>query len=157
MLKKILFIMLLNFAFLGCFSQDSVELGKKAPEISAKMLNGDKAVLPSDKIAVLVFFENSCPACVKELPLLNELVREQSANLSVVAINSVDEMPILQVIKDKYALYDIILARDDLNLSWQRYGILALPTSFVIKDGVILGRFVGDKWDELHSLLVSLF
>ena len=97
MLKKFNLISIFILLFLvfsnGCFSNSSGgKVGEKAPKISAKKLNEEKLTLEKDKITVLVFFENGCAACIKELPLLDEFAYEQRDKLQVIAINSVDEL-----------------------------------------------------------------
>lgn len=159
MLKKFVPLMLVSvyLLFNGCFSQNSGEVGKKAPQIEAKNLAGEKVSFDESKVVVLVFFEKGCAACIKELPLLDEFAYEQKDKLVVIAINSVDELPSIVVLKEQYALYNIILAKDDLDISWQRYGIFALPTTIIIKDGIVVERITGDKgWDNLRSKLLPL-
>lgn len=145
------------FALNGCFSSTSGEVGTKAPQISAKNLNGEKVSVDEGKVVVLVFFEKGCVACLQELPLLDEFAYEQGNKIQVIGINSVDEMPSIVVLREQYKLYNIVLAKDDLDLSWQRYGIFALPTTIIIKEGIVVERITGDKgWENLHSKLLSL-
>ena len=141
----------------ACFSSNGGEVGKPAPQISAKNLAGEAVSLPKDKIVVLVFFENGCKACLQELPLLDSFAAQNADKLAVIGIDSVDEMPTLVVLKERLSLYNIVLAKDDLDLSWQRYSIFALPTTIIIKDGLVVERLTGDKpWQELHSKLLHL-
>lgn len=159
MLKKFILLTLTSVCLLfnGCFSSSGGEVGKKAPQIAAKNLAGEKLSFDESKVVVLVFFEKGCTACIQELPLLDEFAYEQKDKLEVIAINSVDEVPSIVVMREQYALYNIILAKDDLDLSWQRYSIFALPTTIIIKDGVVVERITGDKgWDNLHSKLLPL-
>lgn len=159
MLKKFILLTLASVCLLfnGCFSSSGGEVGKKAPQIAAKNLAGEKLSFDESKVVVLVFFEKGCTACIQELPLLDEFAYEQKDKLEVIAINSVDEVPSIVVMREQYALYNIILAKDDLDLSWQRYSIFALPTTIIIKDGVVVERITGDKgWDNLHSKLLPL-
>ena len=162
MLKKFNLISIFILLFLvfsnGCFSNSSGgNVGEKAPKISAKKLNEEKLTLEKDKITVLVFFEKGCAACIKELPLLDEFAYEQRDKFQAIAINSVDEVPSIVVLQAQYSLYNVVLAKDDLDISWQRYGIFALPTTIIIKDGVVIERITGDKgWENLHSKLLPL-
>ena len=161
MLKKFNLISIFILLFLvfsnGCFSNSSGgKVGEKAPKISAKKLNEEKLTLEKDKITVLVFFENGCAACIKELPLLDEFAYEQRDKLQAIAINSVDEFKAIQEFKNKYKLENITFGKDDLDISWQRYSIFALPTTIIIKDSVVIERITGDKpWQDLQSKLLS--
>lgn len=148
---------LIIFALNGCFSSSTGEVGKKAPQIAAKNLSGQEVKFDEGKVVVLVFFEKGCAACIKELPLLDEFAYEQRDKLQAIAINSVDEVPSIVVLQAQYSLYNVVLAKDDLDISWQRYGIFALPTTIIIKDGVVIERITGDKgWENLHSKLLPL-
>ena len=149
--------LLIIFALNGCFSNSTGEVGKKAPQISAKNLSGQEVKFDESKVVVLVFFEKGCAACIKELPLLDEFAYEQRDKLQAIAINSVDEMPSIVVLQAQYSLYNVVLAKDDLDISWQRYGIFALPTTIIIKDGIVIERITGDKpWQDLRLKLSSL-
>ena len=151
------FLVFTSLVLGGCFSTNSAEVGKKAPQLSAKNLAGEAVNFDENKVVVLVFFEKGCAACIQELPLLDEFAFEQKDKLQAIAINSVDEMPSILVLREQYALYHIILAKDDLDISWQRYEIFALPTTIIIKNGVIVERITGDKgWENLHSKLLPL-
>lgn len=157
MLKKTLFLIFISLFLNACFSQNEAEVGKKAPQIAAKNLSGEKVKFDENKVVVLVFFEKGCAFCIKELPLLNEFALQQKDKIEIIAINSVDEMPSIQVLKEQYALHHIMLVKDDLDISWQRYSIFALPTTIIIKKGIVVERITGDKgWENLHSKLVSL-
>ncbi len=148
---------LLVASFAGCFSSNGAEVGKKAPQIEAKNLASEKVKFDESKVVVLVFFEKGCTACLQELPLLDEFAFSQKDKLQVIAINSVDEMPSIVVLREQYGLYNIVLAKDELDISWQRYGIFALPTTIIIKNGIVVERITGDKgWENLHSKLLPL-
>lgn len=141
----------------GCFSQSGGEVGKKAPDIEVKNLAGEKVKFDKSKVVVLVFFEKGCSACIKELPLLDEFAYKHKDKLQVIGIDSVDEMASIVVLKAQYHLYNITLTKDDLDISWQRYSIFALPSTIIIKDGIVVERIIGDKgWENLHSKLLPL-
>ena len=149
--------LLIAFALNGCFSSSTGEVGKKAPQIAAKNLSGQEVKFDESKVVVLVFFEKGCAACIKELPLLDEFAYEQRDKLQAIAINSVDEFKAIQEFKNKYKLENITFGKDDLDISWQRYSIFALPTTIIIKDSVVIERITGDKpWQDLQSKLLSL-
>lgn len=156
---KLILGFVLSLIFLGCESEKRAELGKVAPPILAKNLQG-KPVNLSDfnqKLKIIVFFENGCAACIKELPLLDEFVKNNQDKITALAINSVDEKEVIASIKEKFKLEHIMLLKDDLDISWQRYAVFALPTTFIIKDGIVQEKIIGDKpWQSLQEKLLSL-
>ncbi|KGI56115.1 TlpA family protein disulfide reductase [Campylobacter sp. MIT 97-5078] len=156
---KFIFSLILSLVFLACEGEKRAELGKEAPPILAKNLQGE-AVKLSDfdqRLKIIVFFENGCAACIKELPLLDEFVENNQDKIVVLAINSVDEKEVINSIKERFKLEHIMLLKDDLDISWQRYAVFALPTTFIIKDGIVQEKIIGDKpWQSLQEKLLSL-
>ncbi|TQR60968.1 TlpA family protein disulfide reductase [Campylobacter troglodytis] len=151
------FVLLSCFFLSACFYSNGGEVGKEAPKISAKNLLGEAVNLPRDKVAVLVFFEDGCKACLQELPLLDSFAGENLDKIKIIGINSVDELAKIAELKKELGIDNIIFTKDDLDLSWQRYSIFALPTTIIIKEGVVVERLIGDKpWQNLHSKLLSL-
>ena len=88
--------------------------------------------------AVLVdFWAQWCPPCHMLSPVLDEIADELSDKLTVAKVN-VDENP----------------------LTAQRYGILAMPTLIVFRNGEIISRVVGARpkrrlLAELSALLTD--
>ena len=75
-------------------SKDTGKVGEKSAEISAKDTLGKAVKLADDNtsLKVLVFFQNGCPSCLKELPSLDEFIQNHPNKISVYAINSIDNL-----------------------------------------------------------------
>ncbi|PCM53942.1 thioredoxin, partial [Campylobacter sp. BCW_8712] len=76
-MKKSLLILSILFLLNACSfenSKDTGKVGEKSAEISAKDTLGKAVKLADDNtsLKVLVFFQNGCPSCLKELPSLDE-------------------------------------------------------------------------------------
>ncbi|TQR29570.1 thioredoxin [Campylobacter sp. MIT 99-7217] len=160
MIKK-LCVLVLAFLLSSCM-QDTKNEGKvgfKASEISAKNLQDESVKLRDfdESVKVLIFFENGCAACIKELPLFDTYLKEHKGQVLALGINSVDSKEVIKLIKDKYNIQNIKLLKDDLDISWQRYKIFALPTTIIIKDNIIKERIIGEKpWSFIESKISSL-
>jgi thioredoxin 1 len=74
-------------------------------------------------IAVLVdFWAQWCGYCRMLFPVLDEIATELGDRLTVVKVNV-----------------------DENQVTAQRYGVLALPTLVVVRDGEVISRFVGAR------------
>ena len=155
MIKKLFFMIILLF-FYSCFDEKySSSIDSIAPLIEAKNLNGKKVYFDDEGLVVLVFFENGCSICIKELPLLNDFAKKNK--VQIIAINSVDDIKTIKNIKKNYNLNHIIFLKDELDVSWYRYDIFALPTIIIIKDGIIKDKIIGNtNWQDLYQKFASL-
>ena len=122
------------------FEPDSLVKAVESQDQFAKSLNGmqasicnriiiDISDLATDQILVLVVGASWCPVCMKMKPALDKLARH---NEDVVFI---------------YADTDIVTSvRDD-------YGVVALPTIFIIRNQQTLEKLIGNQRDHLQSKL----
>jgi thioredoxin 1 len=96
----------------------------------------DLVLAASSGKAVLVdFWAQWCPPCHLLSPVLAEIAAELSDKLTVVKVNA-----------------------DENQATAQRYGVLALPTIAVFRDGAVISQVVGARpkrrlLAELNSLL----
>lgn len=155
---RAIFVMFFCVFFVACAS-NGAKIGEKAPEIAARNLDGQKVFLEesADKLQILVFMQKGCTACLKELPLLDEFVGKNASKVVAFGIDSVDEKDEIAKLGQDLALKNMTLLKDDLDISWQRYDIFALPSVIIIKKGVIVQRFIGDKpWQSIEKELLNL-
>jgi len=107
------------------FEPDSLVKAVESQDQFSKSLND----LATDQLLVLVVGASWCPVCMKMKPALDKLARH---NEDVVFI---------------YADTDIVTSvRDD-------YGVVALPTIFIIRNQQTLEKLIGNQRDHLHSKL----
>lgn len=154
-----IFIALLLLNACSFENHKSAKIGEVAAEISAKNLLGNKINLNDDKnnLKVLVFFQNGCSSCLKELPYLDDFIQNYPNKISVYAINSANDMQTIQSLAKKFDFKNVKILKDDLKITQDRYAVFATPTTIIIKNGIIKDRILGETpWENLKSKLISL-
>ncbi|HEC1773436.1 TPA: TlpA family protein disulfide reductase [Campylobacter lari] len=159
-IKSIILVCLCLVFLSACFENNNKNGGKvglKAPEIAAKNLQGEKIKLADfDNLIVLTFVEQGCASCLKDLPLLEKLANEYPKKITILALDSIDKGKDFEEFATKYDYKNIIFLQDDLDISWQRFSVFAVPTTFVIKDGVVQDKIIGEKpWSQLKASIAS--
>ncbi|MDR2341784.1 MAG: TlpA family protein disulfide reductase [Campylobacteraceae bacterium] len=159
MIKKIIFIV--SFALLPILVQanEGVKSGEKAPEISAKDMNGKSVKLDEfkGKAIVIRFWEKGCHHCMMEMPKLQELQDEYKDDLAVIGINSYNSIEDIKQFQDEYKI-DFTLAKDDLDISKKRYGVVIVPTMFIInKEGIVKYKIFGmSSWEKSKERILEV-
>lgn len=147
--------------FLPACAKDKVlEIGSRAPEISAYDLTG-KTVKLSDyreKVVILRFWITGCKSCVAEMPILDELgKRHQEQGLAVLALNMGDSREkALKFANDLNLSYPVLL--DPARITVGKYNIRAAPTTVLIdRRGIARMRIVGEMTrDQFEKSIAAL-
>jgi len=157
---------ILNFFLIFCFcacsfenDQNAGKIGNKAIELLAKNTRGENVKLHDikEKVKILVFFQNGCSSCLKELPKFDEFIDKNPSQIGVVAINSVDNAELITVLEKQFNFKHIQILQDDLSITAQKYGVFASPTTIIIKDNIIKERILGEKsWEFIKSKFIYL-
>lgn len=154
--KYILSFFLITLIFLGCSSEKGGKIGTKAPFITGKNLAG-KIVKITDfkQLLVLVFIQEGCSFCLKNLPNLDALASKYQ--LRVVAVDTKSSQAAFEKMVKKLDLKHIEFLKDNLDLSWEKYSVFATPTIVFIKNDKVINRFIGDKkWPPIKAKLLAL-
>ncbi len=96
--------------------------------------NFEQEVVNSGKIALVDFWATDCPQCARLSPIIDQLAEELAGSVVVGKVNVYegDELPM-------------------------KYGIQALPTVFIFKDGKIVGESFGmASKEKLLGLIESV-
>jgi len=130
---------------------------QKAPDISLKLIDGNKVKLSSlkGKPVLITFWATSCPGCIKEMPHLVELYDEfHVKGLEIIGIAMPYDRPdyVMEMVKQKKLPYQI--AFDLKGEAVQAFGNISLtPTTFLIDtQGKIVKKKIGvfdmDVWKK---------
>ncbi|MFV0480621.1 MAG: TlpA family protein disulfide reductase [Campylobacteraceae bacterium] len=158
MFKKIIFVFILS---LGClFAQSNgVKVGEKAPSISAKDVSGQKIDLNDykGKVVVVKFWEKGCASCMAELPQLQLLKDANKDKLAIITINSYNSFEDIKKIQNDFNI-DYIFAKDDIDITAKRYGVIIVPTMFLIdENGLVKDKIFGmQSWEKNKNKILKL-
>lgn len=158
-MKQFLFFMLILVLSACTLNEDKGKIGSKASEILAKDLEGKSIKLADEKnkLQILVFFQNGCASCLKELPMLDEFIAKNPEKIAVYAINSTDSAEVIKVLSEQFDFKNIKILKDELAMTSQNYGVFATPTTIIIKDNQIKDRILGEKsWEFLEAKFTPL-
>jgi peroxiredoxin len=134
-----------------CF-ETATWIGKLAPAFALNDVNGKRVALSDYKgrVVLINFWSTKCGPCKAEMPSLNNLFLAYKNDGFIVLAISVDpaEKPVQSFLKDKKIAFPVLMDKDE-EIYFDQYGILGLPTSFVIdKDGIVREHIKGEReWD----------
>jgi peroxiredoxin len=131
------------------------EVGKPAPDFTLSFINGKQAKLSDyrGKTVVVHFWATWCPPCVRELPLVDKMARERT-DIVVLAVECGEAKADVAAFLKKKGL-TLNSGLDESGDISQRYGIQAIPQTFVVdKDGVVVFAKLGAM--EESEYLVAL-
>lgn len=129
------------------------EIGKIAPEFELKDLSGARVRLAEvrGKVVLLNFWAEWCGPCRAEMPFMESLYKAFKDKGLVVLAVSVDrsEKAVKAFVSDKKLTFKVLMDNDK-EVSFDQYGVIGLPTTFLIdKKGVVAEKFMGPmEWDS---------
>lgn len=136
---------------------DVVEIGKSAPDFTLTDING-KDVTLSDfkgKKVLLNFWATWCPYCVKEMPDLNKVYKENEEDLVVIGIDVGEDInTVSKFLEENNVDYPIVL---DINgrtaLKYNAH--ISLPISYAIdEEGIVKGSQLGMmNYEQMNSFI----
>ena len=127
-----------------------VEVGSRAPDFSARTVDGSNVVRTladyRGKVVVLNLWATWCPPCIVEMPSFERLkaqVRDTSLRIVAVSVDDVMGADSVRAFAKNLGLtFDILL--DSLHGIDRSYQVIAYPETFVIaRDGTIRKRHMG--------------
>jgi cytochrome c biogenesis protein CcmG, thiol:disulfide interchange protein DsbE len=137
-------------------------IGETPPNFALNDLSGKTVVIPADlkgRVVFVHFWLSSCPHCVTEMCTLESFYRKHiKEGVIAFSINAgEDKQSAARYIANLNISYPILLDPDQSVT--KRYGILGVPTTFVLdRYGVlrfkILGEITTNKLDEVTRALL---
>lgn len=143
---------LLLSAFLtACGDQNPATVGEAPPELSVLDM-ADRPVRLSDykgKVVVLRFWSGTCAACLTEMPQIEKIYQEyRDDGFVMLGVNMGDSKDQIQTFAADLGIsYPVLL--DELSITAKRYGVFAVPTSFVVdREGIVRDKILGEARTE---------
>jgi peroxiredoxin len=125
----------------------STETGRAAPPLPAKALHPpavDLAALRGQP-ALVDFFASWCAPCAEEAPTLRKLSASLAGRATVVAVDWDDAGGAARAFVRKHG-WDFPVLADTSGAAGEKYGLVGLPTSFVLDPrGRIVATFRGPQ------------
>jgi peroxiredoxin len=134
-----------TYGFLARYYPVTEMVGKKCPDFQAALLSTDKvqswySMLSGDKVNVLVFWSLDCPHCRRELPEINEWLKQNPDGVNVVSVvrapNDAVKVKTREFIEANGLVFPTLVdpGADVAGL----FEITSTPTSVIIRpDGVV--------------------
>jgi cytochrome c biogenesis protein CcmG/thiol:disulfide interchange protein DsbE len=157
-----LFVVSLGFVLVGLGCGDTaprLAKGDLVPGFQTTDLNGQALQFPADyrgRIVALRFWAEWCPYCEKEMREIEPIYRDFAPKgLSILALNVGQSRETAQQFIHSLGIsYDVGL--DESSEIARSYGVLALPTTFIIdRQGRVLRKILGEANAETFRTLVK--
>ena len=148
--KAILFaialVLVLAFVWTGCGGPaQSQSEAIQAPDFKLSLLNGGETYLSdfSGKPVMLNFWATWCPPCREEMPYLQQIHEQRSADVVVLTVNMAENAGDVEEFIREFGLSFPVLLDSNGDVA-QQYGVRAIPTTFFIdKSGILQGVKIG--------------
>ena len=133
----------------------SLDIGSELPELVLPDTEGQKVDLSSfdDQTLVLAFWNTWCKYCAKQLPELQELVKQSSGRAQVFLINMNESQETVKKYKADQKI-DFPILVDAAGEVSRLFKIQGTPTNFFVKHGIICAQVPGAMGEE--AILASL-
>jgi peroxiredoxin len=120
--------------------------GSPAPEVNLPLLDGGTADLAKErgKVVVLNFWATWCVPCRSEMPALQHVADDlQSERFTLFEVDLQEDAATIEPFRQQLGLRMLILLDNDGEVT-QRYGVRALPSTFLIdQQGVLRQQHLG--------------
>lgn len=146
-MKRLAVLLLLVVAMLpACHDTPSAAAGGPAPDLAALDL-ADGTVRLADhrgKVVLVNFWIAECGPCLAEMPGMDEVYRNLEARgFEILAVNTGQDVETVRNAVRRLPISFPVLA-DPLRIAGNRYGVVGVPTSFLIdRDGILRERIDG--------------
>lgn len=154
---------LLGLALLiGCGGpEEGPSPGLQAPEITALDLESNPVRLSDylGRVVVLDFWTGGCGPCLIDMAQMEGLYRQyRDDGLTVLAVNQGEPAEDVADMVGRLLPVSYPVAIDQRGLSAKRYGVMAVPTTFVLdRQGVVREKVLGEiSRGRLEAMLTPL-
>ncbi|MFL2767460.1 MAG: TlpA family protein disulfide reductase [Dehalococcoidia bacterium] len=128
---------------------------KIAPTFITSQINGEKYIFNFENKSptVITFWASWCPPCRKEMPILDEIQKENK-NIRIIGINIDEDIEDAKEFLDQYNI--TFLSVIDEEFITIKYGVTKIPETFFIDpEGKIISRVSGNLTKDKIKLLID--
>lgn len=126
----------------------SLNIGQPAPAFRSALASGGSLAFPgpeNGQPVLLMFWAEWCPGCLAEMKALEAIYpRLRDKGLRILAVNvGQSAAEVRAFVEPRGIPYPVLL--DEASAITRRYGVVALPTAFLIDaQGIVRGKIVGE-------------
>ncbi len=161
-LRLLLFGLLIASMLGGCNKRGGLQIGDPIPDVTLTDFQGKSMTLPKDlkgKVALIRFWSLDCGFCDKEILLAFESFYQKYKDRGFIPV-AINESRVDQaderLKKFKHLTYPMLI--DEYSVVAKRFGIIGLPTSFVIDEsGIVQDKLTGEAGtDEYEKFFTTV-
>lgn len=158
-------VLLLTASALTATTSSAIEVGASAPDFTLENIEPNQAAITlselSGKTVYVDFWASWCAPCLRSMPLINTLYgKYRDQGFEVIAINVDDPIEDGEAFLEDNPV-DYLVALDTDNTVLTDYGVIGMPTSYLIDPkGIVRMVHMGFKEKDIeiieHELLSIL-
>jgi cytochrome c biogenesis protein CcmG/thiol:disulfide interchange protein DsbE len=161
-LKLLLLALLVATVLSGCNKHSGLQIGDPAPVATLTDFNGKPVMLPGafkGKVILIRFWSLECGFCDKEMPLAFEKFYQKYKDRGFIPV-AVNEGRVDKTDErlKKFADLTYPMLVDEYSLVAKRFGVIGLPTTFVIdEEGIVRDKITGEAGiDEYEKRFTTI-
>jgi peroxiredoxin len=129
------------------------DVGNRAPDFTLKTIDGKTVTLSAlrGQPVVLNFWRIACPACVYELPFIEEVYSSQMANKPLIyTVNLMDyEEHVNNLVNENHYTFPILM--DFKGEAMSAYGLRSIPMTYFIDASGIIRRVQAGRFEDANE------
>jgi len=160
--RRLLLMGLILLALAGCNRRGGLQIDDPAPVVSLQDLHGKTFTLPQDlhgKVWLVRFWSLDCGFCDKEVLLGLETLYQKYKDRGFVPVAvNVGKYDAGDERWKRFAQLSYPMLIDERGLTAKKFGVIGLPTSFVIdREGVLREKITGEAGlEEIEMLFTTV-
>jgi peroxiredoxin len=161
-LKLLLLGLLIAAGLSACNKHPGLQIGDPAPIVTLTDFNGKPVMLPEafkGKVVLVRFWSLDCGFCDKEMLLALETFYQKYKDRGFIPV-AINESRVVKTDErlKKFAHLTYPMLVDEYGLVAKRFGVIGLPTTFVIdEEGIVRDKLTGEAGiDEYEKLFTTV-
>ena len=161
-LKLLLLGLVVVSGLSACNKQSGLQIGDPAPIVTLTDINGKPVMLPETfkgKVMLVRFWSLDCGFCDKQMLLALQTFYEKYKDRGFIPV-AINESRIVKTDErlKKFAHLTYPMLVDEYSLVAKRFGVIGLPTTFVIdEEGIVRDKITGEAGiDEFEKRLTTI-